>query len=145
MPGLYLALVLGVIGVNLAAAAFGARDWYREQASIVFWYLLRIAQLATISFVLGESVLYLMGERADDQLHYLYVFLPVAVSLLTEGMRAGAASQELGTTDHRTLSPEAQEKIALKIVHRETGIMTTGALVTAFLIWRALATTSGMF
>ena len=98
-----------------------------------------------LAFVLGECVLYVTGARAEDQLHYLYVFLPVAVSFLAEGMRAGAASQELEGTDHRTLSEAQQEKVAIAIMHRETGIMATGALVTAFLVWRALATTSGMF
>lgn len=145
MPGLYLALLLVVIAINLVAAAVGGLDWYRNRVSIGFWYLLRAAQLATLAFVLGECVLYVIGDRADDQLHYLYVFLPVAVSFLAEGMRAGAASQELEGTDHRTLSDAEQEKVAMAIMHRETGIMATGALVTAFLVWRALATTSGMF
>ena len=121
MPGLYLALLLAVIAINLVAAAAGGLDWYRNR------------------------VLYVTGARAEDQLHYLYVFLPVAVSFLAEGMRAGAASQELEGTDHRTLSEAQQEKVAIAIMHRETGIMATGALVTAFLVWRALATTSGMF
>jgi hypothetical protein len=33
----------------------------------------------------------------------------------------------------------------LAIVRRETGVMTVACLVLAFLVWRAIETTSGMF
>jgi len=145
MPGLYLALVLTVIALNLAAATIGAYSWFLDRVWIAFWYLLRVAQLGTLVFVVTEFVLYLSGDKADDQLHYLYVVLPVVVSFLAEGMRAGAAGQELGEVDHHTLSPEEQEEVAMLIVRRENGIMTVAAAVTAFLIWRAAVTTAGMF
>jgi hypothetical protein len=35
--------------------------------------------------------------------------------------------------------------VALAIVRRETGVMTVSTLVVAFLVWRAVITTAGIF
>lgn len=145
MSDLYLALGLAVIAINLAAGLVGGLAWQKNRVSMAFWYLLRAGQLATVIFVVFECVLYAEGHRAGDDLHYLYVFLPVAASLLAEAMRGASASQELGEIDFKTLSDERQQQVALAIVRRETGVMAVAALVIAFLIWRALATTAGMF
>ncbi len=145
MSGLYLALGLVVFALNLAAAALGGLAWQANRLSMTFWYLLRIAQVATIIFVIFECVLYAAGHRSEDGLHYLYVFLPIIASLFAEAMRGASASQELGETDFESLSEERQQKVGLAIVHRETGVMSVGAFVVAFLIWRALSTTGGMF
>lgn len=145
MSDLYLALGLAVIAINLAAGIVGGLAWQANRVSMAFWYLLRAGQLATVVFVVFECVVYAGGHRADDQLHYLYVFLPVAASLLAEGMRGASASQELGETDFKSLPEDQQQKVALAIVRRETGVMTVAAFVIAFLIWRAIATTGGMF
>lgn len=145
MSDLYLALGLAVIAINLAAGIVGGLAWQKNRISMAFWYLLRAGQLATVVFVVFECAVYAGGHRADDQLHYLYVFLPIAASLLAEGMRGASASQELGETDFKSLSEEKQQKVALAIVRRETGVMAVAAFVIAFLIWRAIATTGGMF
>jgi len=145
LSDLYLALGLAVIAINLAAGIVGGLAWQANRVSMAFWYLLRAGQLATVVFVVFECVVYAGGHRADDQLHYLYVFLPVAASLLAEGMRGASASQELGETDFKSLPEDQQQKVALAIVRRETGVMTVAAFVIAFLIWRAIATTGGMF
>jgi hypothetical protein len=159
MSTAYTALGLAVMAANLSAGAVGLVSWQRNRPSVTFWYLLRAAQVTTGVFVLYACVVYALGHKADDELHYLYVFLPVAVSLMSELMRGAAASQELGDR----LSPEdpktsrelgamfaeldagLQEEIGLAIVRRETLIMTLAALVTSFLVWRAIDTTTGMF
>ena len=53
-------------------------------------------------------------------------------------------SRELGAM-FAELDPSLQEEIGLQIVRREALIMTLANVVTAFLIWRAIETTAGMF
>ena len=60
-------------------------------------------------------------------------------------MRGASASQELGETDFARLDESRQQEVALAIVRRETGVMTVACFVLAFLIWRAVETSSGMF
>jgi hypothetical protein len=126
---------------------------------MAFWYLLRVAQISTGLFVLFACIVYATGHRATDELHYLYVFLPVAASFMAELMRGASASQELGErlspTEPKTnqelsdlfaeLESGQQETIGLAIIRRETAVMTIASVVIAFLIWRALETTAGMF
>lgn len=143
--GAYLALGLTAIAVNLVVGAIGGLAWRSNRISIPFWYLLRLAQVVTLVFVLGETWLYFADNRADDDLHYLYVVLPVVASLLAEAMRGASASQELGETDFASLDQKRQQSVAEAIVRRETGVMTVASLVLAFLIWRGIETTAGMF
>jgi hypothetical protein len=145
MHDLYLALGLSAIALNLLAGAVGGWAWVGHRVSTPFWYLLRIGQLATVVFVTLEFVVYAGGDRADDSLHYLYIVLPVVASLMGEAMRGASASQELGDTDFASLDPDRQHEIGLAIYRRETGVMTVTALVIAFLVWRAIETTAGMF
>lgn len=145
MSEAYLALGVTVIALNLAAGLTGGLAWRADRVSIAFWYLLRTAQVATLVFVLAETVIYIGGARAEDDLHYLYAALPVVASVLAEAMRGASASQELGETDFATLAPDRQQTVALAIVRRETGVMTVASFVVAFLIWRAIDTTAGMF
>ena len=48
------------------------------------------------------AVLLLLGQAAAD-LHYLYGVLPLAVSLLAEAIRSGAAERELEGLDFDSL------------------------------------------
>lgn len=141
----YLALGVTALAINLLAGAIGGAAYRRNRISIPFWYLLRFAQFATLLFVVAEAWLYFAGNRAENDLHYLYATLPVVASLLAEAMRGASASQELGETDFATLGEDRQQSVAMAIVQRETGVMTVACLVVAFLIWRAVDTTAGMF
>jgi hypothetical protein len=105
-----------------------------------FWYALRFAQAAVVVQVMLGAVLLLSGRVADD-LHYLYGILPLAVSLVAEAIRAGAAERELEGLDFESLPTDRQRRIALAIVRRETGIMAVSALVITFLALRAAGTT----
>ncbi len=139
-------LVVGclVIVLNLAAFAVGGIAWYRDRASIPFWYLLRAAQVAVFLQVMLGGLLVFTGHEPDDSLHYLYGILPLVVSLLAEGARAGAAERELRDVDIESLGPDAQQSLALAIVRREMGIMAVSCGVILFLALRA-AGTSGAF
>ena len=135
-------IVLGaaVLILSAIAAVWGGAAWFRQRASVWFWYWLRAAQDAVAVQVLLGTLLVFLGNDAGDRLHYLSGALPLVVSLFAEGARAGAASQELGETDFEELPPERQRLLALAIVRRETGIMALSCFVIFFLALRAAAT-----
>lgn len=145
MSDAYSVTAIVVIALNLVTGLLGAGSWRLNRPSIAFWYLLRIAQAATLVFVLFEGVLWATAGDAEDGLHYLYAFLPVVAMFLAEGMRGASANQELGERDFQALPEDQRQAIALAIVRRETGVMTVSALVVAFLVWRAAVTTAGIF
>ena len=90
------------------------------------------------------GLLVFTGHEPDGDLHYLYGILPLVVSFIAEGARAGAAERELRDIDIDALPPEAQQEVALAIVRREMGIMAVSCGVIFFLALRA-AGTSGAF
>lgn len=142
MVELHLAAAVAVLVLNLAAALLGGVQWLREEASIPFWYLLRTAQVAVFLQVMLGGLLIVSGHESSDDLHYLYGILPLPVSLLAEGARAGAAQQEIGDVDFESLPEPRQREIALAIVRREMGIMAVSCLVIFFLALRAAGTSS---
>jgi hypothetical protein len=135
---------VAVLVTNLLAGAWGGVAWLRQEPSVAFWYLLRIAQVAVVVQVLLGAILLLLGREADG-LHYVYGVLPLVVSLLAEGVRAGAAERELTGLDFDSLPRQRQRAIAMAIVRRETGIMTVSALVVFFLALRAAGTGGALF
>ena len=141
MVAVHVAVGIAVIASNLIAGCWGGSAWIRHQPSVGFWYALRIAQ-ATVVLQVGLGAILLLSGREGNGLHYLYGVLPIVVSLLAEGARAGAAESELTGLDFESLPKERQHRIALAIVRRETGIMAVSALVIFLLALRA-ATTAG--
>jgi hypothetical protein len=131
---------IAVIAANLLAGAWGGIAWLRRQPAVGFWYALRVAQVAVVLQVGLGAVLLLSGREAPSGLHYLYGVLPVVVSLLAEGARAGAAERELVGLDFESLPRERQRDIAFAIVRRETGMMAISALVIFLLALRAALT-----
>jgi hypothetical protein len=131
---------IAVIATNLLAGAWGGTAWLRRQPAVGFWYALRVAQVAVVLQVGLGAVLLLSGREAPSGLHYLYGVLPVVVSLLAEGARAGAAERELVGLDFESLPRERQRDIAFAIVRRETGMMAVSALVIFLLALRAALT-----
>jgi heme A synthase len=144
MPEVHLVVGCALIVLNLAAFAVGGVAWLRARSSIPFWYLLRAAQVAVFVQAMLGGLLVLTNHKPDDDLHYLYGILPLVVSFLAEGARAGAAQRELGEIDFESLPADSQESLALAIVRREMGIMAVSCGVILFLALRA-AGTSGAF
>lgn len=144
MPEVHLVVGCALIVLNLAAGALGGVAWLRKRPSIPFWYLLRAAQASVFLQALLGGLLLFTGREAGDDLHYLYGILPLLVSFIAEGARAGAAQRELGDLDFESLPAANQESLALAIVRREMGIMAVSCGVIFFLALRA-ATTSGHF
>ncbi len=144
MAVVHLVVGCAVIVLNLAAFAIGGTAWLRDRSSVPFWLLLRGAQAAVFLQVMLGGLLVFTGHKPDDELHYLYGILPLVVSLIAEGARAGAAERELGDVDFEALPADAQQELALAIVRREMGIMAVSCGVILFLALRA-AGTSGAF
>jgi heme A synthase len=140
LVGAHLVVGSAVVILNLVAGAWGGFAWYRQRPSVRFWYLLRAAQAAVFVQVMLGGLLVFTGHRPAENLHYLYGILPLVVSLLAEGARAGAAQRELGDVDFESLPAEAQQSLALAIVRREMGIMAVSCGVIFFLALRAAFT-----
>jgi heme A synthase len=142
MPEIHLVVGCALIVLNLAAFAVGGVAWLRSRASIPFWYLLRAAQAAVFLQALLGGLLLVSGHEPDEEIHYLYGILPLVVSFLAEGARAGAAQRELGELDFESLPEDEQQSLALAIVRREMGIMAVSCGVILFLGLRAAASSS---
>ena len=137
MTAVHVAVGVAVLALSLAAGVLGGVSWYRNRPSVPFWYLLRAAQAAVVLQALLGMLLVFSGKEASSDLHYLYGILPLLVSLLAEGIRAGAAQQELGDLDFETLPEDRQRTIALTIVRREMGVMAMSCIVIFLLALRA--------
>ena len=144
MAAVHLVVGCALIALNLFAFAFGGIAWLRQRPSIPFWYLLRAAQVSVFIQAMLGGLLVVTGHKPDSNLHYLYGILPLVVSFLAEGARAGAAQRELGDIDFESLPEDDQQSLALAIVRREMGIMAVSCGVIFFLALRA-AGTSGAF
>ncbi len=144
MADVHLVVGVALIILNLFAGLFGGIAWLRDRPSVPFWYLLRAAQASVFLQAMLGGLLVFTDHKPSNDLHYLYGLLPLLVSFLAEGARAGAAERELGDVDFESLPAESQRSLALSIVRREMGIMAVSCGVILFLALRA-ATTSGAF
>ena len=140
MVGVHVAVGVLLIAANLLAGVWGGTAWLRDRPAVGFWYALRVAQvLVFLQAALGMALLFAQHEASE--LHYVYGALPLLVSFLAELTRVGAAQQELGETEFRSLPEDEQHEVAMAIVRREMGIMAVSCLVIAFLALRAAGTT----
>ena len=139
MSQIHLVLGVAVLAANALAGAWGGIAWLRREPSIVFWYLLRFAQVVVVIQV-GLGLALLAGNRRpEDDLHLIYGLSPLVVTLISEAMRAGAASRELADVDDvEALDRSEQALIARRVVRREMGIMAVGALLIVTLALRAV-------
>jgi hypothetical protein len=136
-------LGIGVLGANALAAGWGGIAWIRKRPSVAFWPLLRVAQAVVVVQVVLGLLLLASGKRAEDGLHVLYGVAPLVVSLVSEGMRVGAAQRELeGVEDLEGLERSEQVAIARRVSLNEMGVMTVGLLLILTLALRAYQTGS---
>jgi len=132
---------IAVLAGNGAAGVTGALLWLRNRLSNSFWYLLRLAQ-ATVAVQVAIGLLLLArGETAPDGLHIAYGIVPLVISLVSEGMRVGAAQRELeDVEDLEGLERSEQIAIARRVARAEMGVMTVGTLLILTLSLRAFQT-----
>ena len=132
------------MGANAVVAAWGAIAWLRSEPSVWFWYLLRVAQATVVIQVAVGLWLLISGNMPEDELHYLYGVAILGVTMVSEGMRVGAAQRELEhVEDVDALSKEEQGALARRVVLREMGVMTIGTLLIVTLALRAGASAGG--
>jgi len=134
---------IAVLATNLVAAAWGAIGWVRKdaRAAIVFWPLLRAAQATVVIEAIVGLLLVARGASAPDGLHIAYGIAPLAISLVSEGMRAAVAQRELeDVEDVDALDRPAQVVLAKRVALAEMGVMTVGALLILTLALRAFQT-----
>ncbi len=145
MSGIHEVLGIVVLATNMFAAVWGGVAWSRRVPSIPFWPILRVAQACVAVEVLAGVVLWAQGEKPPDQLHYLYGIAPLLVSLVTEGMRVGAAQRELrDVEDVDALDRREQVLVARRVVVRQMGVMTVGSILIVTLTLRSLSS-GGLF
>ena len=137
-------LFLAVLAANSVVGAWGAVAWSRREPSTIFWYLLRIAQaIVVVQAVLGV-VLLAGGHRPPDPLHYVYGIAPLVVSLVSEAARVTVAQSELAEVDDFEALPRREQiLLARRVVLREMGTMTIGAILIVTLALRAASTGGG--
>ena len=136
-----MVLGIAVLATNGAAAGWGAVSWLRGPPSVWFWYLLRLAQGAVAPQVMVGLLLLARGETAPDGLHIAYGVAPLVITLVSEGLRLGAAQRELeGVPDVDSLERAEQIAIARRVALAEMGVMTVGALLILTLALRAYQT-----
>jgi hypothetical protein len=144
LKDVHLVVGIAVLATNLLAGVWGGVAWARRDPSVWFWYLLRVAQAVVVVQVTLGLILLATDHRAGDELHYAYGVSLLVVTLVTEGMRAGAAQRELdGIEDVEALNPDEQREVARRVVMREMGVMTIGALLVTTLALRAAMTGGG--
>jgi hypothetical protein len=141
-----MAVGIAVLAANAVAAIWGGVAWIRRIPSVIFWYLLRIAQAVVIVQVaIGLFLLIGQGKRAPDDLHYLYGVSLLVVALVAEAFRAGVAQREIerqGIEDVEALERREQVLLARAVVRNEMGIMTMSVIAVVTLALRAFATGS---
>jgi hypothetical protein len=140
MTAVHIAVGIALIVTNLIAGVWGGVAWLQRRPTVGFWYALRVAQVTVVLQAMIGLILVFLNHEAED-LHYLYGALPLLVSFLAELTRVGAAQQELGELDFKSVPEERQRDIAMAIVRREMGIMSVACLVILFLALRAAGTT----
>jgi hypothetical protein len=144
LKDVHLVVGIAVLATNLLAGVWGAIAWARRDPSVWFWYILRVAQAVVVVQVTLGLILLATDHRAADELHYVYGVSLLVVTLVTEGMRAGAAQRELeDVEDVEALTRDEQRLVARRVVMREMGVMTIGALLVTTLALRAAMTGGG--
>lgn len=144
MTSIHLTAAVAMFALNFAAGAWGVAAWLLRRPTTIFWYLLRAAQFSVVLQAVLGVLLVMTDHKAGQELHYLYGILPLAIALVTELMRVGAAQQVVGDIDYEKL-PEAEARaLAMRIFIAETRVMALGCLIIAALALRAGITSGGL-
>lgn len=136
-----------VASINTLAALVGLWGWWRWATPRGFWPLARAGQLSTTVLAGVAAVAFLSNFKPADNLFWLYLLLPIAVSIIAEQLRIASAQTVLDAHDLENaqavgqLPEEDQQDIVLEIVRRETLVLALAGVVIAFLAFRVVVTT----
>lgn len=141
MSQLHMIVGIAVLTSNAVAGAWGAVSWLRGFPSHPFWWLLRVAQATVVFEVALGLILVARGASAPDGLHMAYGVALLAVTVISEGTRLGAAQRLLeDVPDLEALDRKEQIALARKVSLAEMGVMTVGVLLVLTLSLRAYQT-----
>lgn len=135
-----------VAALAVLGAVAGAWAWWQGSLERGFWILWRVLQLATTLLAAVALVVFVAGYEPASGLFWLYMLLPIAVSIIAEQLRIASAdavlsSRELDDAQQVAQLPQDQQQlIVATIVHRELAVAAIACLVIAFLALRVLAT-----
>ena len=135
-----------VAAIALLTALLGAWVWWRSSGSGLFWGMWRATQAATTILAGVALVAAITGLDPGSGLFWLYMLLPIAVSIIAEQLRIATAQHVLdrrGLEDAQAvgrLDPVEQREIVLQIAGRELAVAALACVVIAFLALRVLAT-----
>ncbi len=135
--------------VNAAAGAYVAWRWWRVDPDRWSWPAIRAGQAALAVLALVAGVAWLLGERPDSGLFWVYALVPVGTSFFAEQFRLLSAQSVLdarGLEDAKAVGrlPAAQQRsIVVQIARRELGVMALAAGVNAFMALRAAGEAAG--
>jgi hypothetical protein len=142
LTAFHIALGVGVVAVNLLAGVVGALAWWRNAYTRAFWPLLRAGQLLVAVAAVDGLILNVTGHDLPP-LHLVYGLTPLGVAFLAEQLRLASADSVLQGREledaqaMRSLPDTEQREIVRAIIRRETGVMTSSALVVVVLALRA--------
>lgn len=135
-----------VAALNVAVALIGGWAGGRAETPAALWRTWRAAQLSTTVLAAVAAVALVTGFDPPGGLFWLYMLLPIAVSIIAEQLRIAAAQTVLdqrGLADAHAVGelPDAEQAAVVDaIVAREVAIVGLAALVIAFLALRVLMT-----
>jgi hypothetical protein len=138
----HITLGVGVVAANLLAGVVGALAWSRGTYTRAFWPLLRTGQALVAVAAVDGVILNATGHDLPP-LHLVYGLTPLGVAFLAEQLRLASADSVLQARDledaqaMRSLPDTEQREIVQAIIRRETGVMTSSALVVVVLALRA--------
>ncbi len=130
----------------MLGALAGAWAWWQGSLERGFWILWRITQLATTLLAAVALIVFVAGYKPASGLFWLYMLLPIAVSIIAEQLRIASADAVLSSRDLDDaqavgkLPEDQQQLIVLTIAHRELAVAAISCLVIGFLALRVLAT-----
>ena len=135
-----------VAGLAALGAIAGAWAWWQGSLERGFWITWRVTQMATTVLAAVALVVFVSGYKPASGLFWLYMLLPIAVSIIAEQLRIASADSVLSSHDLEDaqavgeLPDDEQQVIVLTIVHREMAVAAIACLVIAFLALRVIAT-----
>ena len=145
MTDVHIAVGVVAIALSAAAALWGAFCWWRVRRTVLFWQLLRAAQIVIVVEVALGGALLAIGRKTPG-LHVLYGVLPLLVSFIAEQLRVASAQMVLDSRGIESaaavgeLEQEEQHAVVVAIVQRELGVMVLAAIVIVVLLARAAGT-----
>ena len=135
-----------VAAIALVTALVGAWVWWRSSGATLFWGMWRATQAATTGLAAIALVAAITGLDPRSGLFWLYMLLPIAVSIIAEQLRIATAQYVLDRRDLEDaqavgrLDPVEQREIVLQIAGRELATAALACVVIGFLALRVLGT-----